>query len=74
MIVGAGDGPAIIVAVGARGRGVGGGLVYPVSELAARHGVSVERQTSDASEAYAKIYADLPRSRFVPYREGWLPD
>ena len=29
IIVGAGDGPAIVVAVGARGRGIGGGVVYP---------------------------------------------
>jgi hypothetical protein len=26
---------------------------YPVSELAARHGASVERETSDPDEAYA---------------------
>ena len=36
IIVGAGHGPAIVVAVGARGRGIGGGTVYTVSELAAR--------------------------------------
>jgi uncharacterized cupin superfamily protein len=74
IIVGAGDEPAIVVAVGARGRGIGGGTVYPVSEVAARHGASVERETAESSEAYAAIFADLPRSRFVPYREGWLPD
>ncbi|HEV7640990.1 MAG TPA: cupin domain-containing protein [Gaiellaceae bacterium] len=72
IIVGAGDEPAVIVAVGARGRGLGG-VVYPVSERAARHGASVERETTDPSEAYEKIHADLPRSRFVAYREGWLP-
>jgi uncharacterized cupin superfamily protein len=74
IIVGAGDEPAIVVAVGARGRGVGGGLVYPVSELAAQHGASVERETTDPGEAYERIWADLPRSRFVPYRPGLLPD
>jgi uncharacterized cupin superfamily protein len=74
IIVGAGDEPAILVAVGARGRGVGGGIVYPVSELAARHGASVERETTSAAEAYERIYADLPRSRFVPYEPGRLPD
>src|SRR3954452_7722774 len=36
VIIGAGDGPAIVVAVGARGRGIAGGTVYAVSELAAR--------------------------------------
>jgi uncharacterized cupin superfamily protein len=72
IIVGAGDSAAVVLAVGARGRGLGG-VVYPVSELAARHGASVERETTDPSEAYEKIYAHLPRSRFVKYRDGWLP-
>jgi uncharacterized cupin superfamily protein len=74
IIVGAGTEPAVVVAVGARGRSVGGGIVYAVSELAARHGASVERETTKPSEAYATIHADLPRSRWVPYRPGWLPD
>ena len=73
IIVGAGDRPAIVVAVGARGRGVGGGLVYPVSERAVRHGVGVELETTDPAEAYAAILAALPRSRFVPYDPGSLP-
>jgi uncharacterized cupin superfamily protein len=73
IIVGAGDEAAVVVAVGARGRGLGG-VVYPTSELAARHGASVERETTEAAEAYEKIYADLPRSRFVKYRPGWLPE
>ena len=73
IIVGAGDGPAIVVAVGARGRGIGGGVVYTVSALAARHGVGVARETTDSTEAYAEIYADLPRSRFAPYSPGSLP-
>ena len=73
IIVGAGDRPAIVVAVGARGRGVGGGLVYPVSERAVRHGVGVEVETTDPAEAYAEILAALPRSRFVPYDPGSLP-
>jgi uncharacterized cupin superfamily protein len=71
IIVGAGDEAAIIVAVGARGRR--GGIVYPVSELAARHGASVERGTTKPAVAYEKIHANLPRSRFVECREGWLP-
>lgn len=74
IIVGAGEEAAIVVAVGARGRGVGGGLVYPVSETAARHGVSVERQTTSPAEAYRDIRAELPRSTFVPYRPGLLPE
>ena len=68
MIVGAGDGPAVLLAVGARGGRKG--IVYPVSELAAEHGVSVEEETTKPAEAYA----DLPHSRRVAYREGSLPD
>ena len=67
MIVGAGDGPSVVVAFGARGRGRTG-IVYPISETAARFGVSVEQETTEPAEAYA----DLPRSRRVAYG-GWLP-
>ena len=74
IIVGAGSGPAIVLAVGARGRGIGGGIVYTVSETAARHGASVERETTKSSEAYAAIRAGLPRSLWVPYQTGWLPE
>jgi len=74
MIVGAGDEAAIVVAVGARGRGVGGGGVYTVSEIAARHRVSVERETRSSAEAYKKAHAGLPRSRWVEYQPGWLPE
>jgi uncharacterized cupin superfamily protein len=73
IIVGAGEQPSIVVAVGARGRGVGGGLVYTVSEIAARYGASVERETTSAAEAYKDVHANLPRSRWVAYRQGWLP-
>ena len=42
--VGAGEGPCVIVMVGARS---GPGVHYPVSELAARYGASVAEETSD---------------------------
>jgi uncharacterized cupin superfamily protein len=74
IIVATGDQAAVVLAVGARGRSVGGGIVYKVSELARRHGASVARETSNPAEAYEEIYATLPRSRFVKYRPGWLPD
>ena len=70
MIVGAGEGPAVVLAAGTRGdgKGVSQGVVYPVSELAARHGVSVEHETTSPLEAYA----DAPRAKkSVPYG-GWL--
>ena len=70
VLVGSGDAPAVLPAVGGRGRGV----VYRVCDAAARHGASVERETRDAREAYAAAYADLPRSRWIPYSDGWLPE
>lgn len=42
--------------------------------VAARHGASVERETTDAREAYAKAYAGLPRSKWIAYADGWLPE
>ena len=74
VIVAAPEQSAIVLAVGRRGRGVGGGLVYTVCEAAARHGASVTRETAAPSAAYGAIYAALPRSRFVEYRRGWLPE
>ena len=50
-IVGAGDGPAAILAVGARHEPES--FRYPVSEVAARHGASVAAETTDPDEAYA---------------------
>jgi uncharacterized cupin superfamily protein len=68
MIVGAGEGPSVVVAVGARGGRKG--LVYPVSDLAGQLGVSVSEETTKPAEAYA----DLPPSRRVGYEGGWLPE
>jgi uncharacterized cupin superfamily protein len=70
-IVGAGDGPCVVVAVGARqfqeGPDWGG---YTVDETARRHGVSVEKDTNEPREAYAPFTRREP----TPYRDGWLPD
>jgi len=66
VFVGAGDGPCTILAVGAR---VGGGVVYPVSELAQRHGAGVEQETDDPKQAYARFVRDDP----ARCREEWLP-
>ena len=69
MIVGAGEGSSTVLSVGARGsgKGVSRGVVYLVSEIAQRYGVSVEHETEDSVEAYA----DLPSYKGVPYG-GWL--
>ena len=48
--VGAGDRPCVILMVGAH---VGPEARYPVSELAARYGASVEKETSDPEQVYA---------------------
>ena len=74
IIVAAEEECAVVLAVGARGRGVGGGVVYTVCEAAARYGASVDRETTKSAEAYAEIRSALPRSRWVPYREGTLPN
>ncbi len=58
VFVGAGDGPCLVLAVGARRKGRG--LVYPVSELALRYGAGVETETSVPSEAYARFSKDAP--------------
>jgi uncharacterized cupin superfamily protein len=68
MIVGAGTGRSVVVGVGARGRRHGG-IVYPVSEVAARNGVSVASETRDAAEAYRPF--GFPKR--VLYRDGLLP-
>jgi uncharacterized cupin superfamily protein len=67
--VGAGEGPCVIVTVGAR---LGDDeILYPVNEVAARHGASVETETPEPKEAYAPY----PREPlFVRYRTGDLPD
>jgi uncharacterized cupin superfamily protein len=69
-IVGAGDGPCIIVAIGARanqeGPGWGG---YTADEAAARHGVGVEEDTNEPEKAYARWI----KRQHAGYQEGWLP-
>jgi len=66
VLIGGGDGPCAILAVGAR---VSPDVVYPVSELARDHGAGVQAETRDPRQAYA----DIPRDDAVGYREGWLP-
>src|SRR5829696_6173777 len=70
VIVGAGEGNCVVLAVGARDRSTGrdwGG--YPVDETAIRHGAGVEEETTDPHQAYAHL-ADRKPTR---YHEGWLP-
>jgi uncharacterized cupin superfamily protein len=67
VIVGAGNGPAVVIAVG--GRGGRRGLVYLVDAVALEHGAGVEVETTKSSEAYR----NFPSTRST-YRDGWLPD
>jgi uncharacterized cupin superfamily protein len=69
MIVGAGGGPCTILAVGAREHQTGEWGAYTVDEVALRHGVGVEEETSDPEIAYARF----PKSEPTRYRDGWLP-
>jgi hypothetical protein len=70
MIVGAGDGPCVVIAVGAREhQDDPESIRYPVDEAALRHRAGVREETSDPRVAYAH----LPSRRWSPYREGWLP-
>ena len=70
IIIGAGQRPCTVLAVGARERSTGPDWgAYTVDELAIRHGVGVERETADVREAYARF----PEARRVGYREGLLP-
>lgn len=81
VIVGAGDGPCAVLAVGAREhqttRASDGTLqwaddwgAYTVDEEALRHGAGVQEETTDEEQAYAR-FPELEPTR---YRDGWLPD
>jgi uncharacterized cupin superfamily protein len=69
-IVGAGSGPAAILAIGARehqdGSGWGG---YPYSEVAMQHDASTEEETTKGAIAYARF----PDGEESEFREDWLP-
>jgi uncharacterized cupin superfamily protein len=70
VFVGAGNGPCAIVMVGARVPIEEEQIIYPASEVAAKHGASVEVETPDPAEAYGRFTRRDPS----PYREGDLPD
>jgi uncharacterized cupin superfamily protein len=50
VFVGSGEGPCVVLMVGARK--AERPVLYPVSEVAAKYGASVERETSSPEEAY----------------------
>jgi len=59
VIVGAGDGLTIVLAVGRRPEDEQ--LLYPKSELAERYGAGAEQETSDPQEAYARWERPQPK-------------
>jgi uncharacterized cupin superfamily protein len=69
MIVGAGDGPCAVLAVGAREHQAGDWGTYTVDEAALRHRAGVEHETSDPKIAYARF----PDSEPVAYPGDLLP-
>ncbi len=81
VIVGAGESPCVVFAVGAlenhtTGSRVDGTLEwredwggYTVNEVAIRHGAGVQEETNDGDVAYAH----LPEMKLTRYRDGWLP-
>jgi len=71
VIVGAGDGPCVVLAMSSRENQVFGPYgEYTANEVARRHGASVEEDTQDADVADT----DVPDSKPSRYRDGWLPD
>ena len=67
--VGAGGGPSVVLAVGARTEESRGSVVYPVDPVALKHRTGVETETADPREAYASFTL-----RDSAYGEGWLPE
>jgi hypothetical protein len=71
VIVGAGDGPCILVAMSSRqNQAFGPYGEYTANETARKHGASLEEPTQDAEEADA----GWPEPEPSRYRDGWLPD
>ena len=60
VIIGAGEQPCVVLAVGARyrSRSTDWGA-YTVDEVAERHGAGVDRETTDPNEAYARFSRGL---------------
>src|SRR4051812_5700303 len=67
VVIGAGDGPALVLAVGARTKD-DNDLLYPEDPTAQRHDAGVKTETADPKEAYAGMTHE-----WGPYKEGWLP-
>ena len=70
VLVGAGDGPSIVLAASSRQfQKEGPWGFYTADETAAKYGASPPETTQDGEVAYA----NLPKSEPARYRDGWLP-
>ena len=67
VIIGAGEGPSVVLAIGARGGRKG--IAYLADPAARSRRAAVETDTTRPAEAYA----DLPRAKRRGYQTGWLP-
>jgi len=71
VLVGAGSGPCLVIAVGGRAHdGEPDSLGFAADEMAMRHGAGVEEDTADGDVAYASV----PPREPTAYRDGWLPE
>jgi uncharacterized cupin superfamily protein len=66
VIVGAGDGPCAVLAIGAR---FNEGIIYPAAEFAQRHGAGVQEATPDPKVAYEGVEPSVP----TEFDRSWLP-
>jgi quercetin dioxygenase-like cupin family protein len=80
VIVGAGDGPCVVLAVGSRENhtyrtpdgaidGTADWGAYSVDEAALRHGAGVDEETTDADVAYRRFAEPVTTT----FRDEWLP-
>ena len=71
VIVGAGDGPCVGLAMSSReNQRFGPYGEYTANEVAARYGASPPETTQDGTIAYSNIEKSKPSA----HQEGWLPD
>ena len=70
MILGAGAGTSVVLALGGRGHQDGADWgAYTVDDLALRHNAGVEVETSEPREAYAGFPEVVP----TRFQDDWLP-
>jgi hypothetical protein len=70
VIVGAGDGPCVVLAMSSREFQASGPWGWYIADEVARHyGASPDEDTQESDDAYAHV----PETEPTRYRDGWLP-